>query len=241
MKARAFVWLVLILMAACSTDQNQAAESVPISDFPTAEKKTIQQNQAPVAQAEILDFNWVKSKYSNQITCIGLIKNTSEIPIYTEIILTGRDTSGNLTLRESGMPTISILPPGAVSPFQIYLYDLEECPNCELGISPQAVDWETPYQDFKILSDSASAQQYSGVVEIIGEIENTGNKTAEYAAISAALFDENGKIVGVGVGFPDINPLPAGQKSTYLIMIAEMAGEQYTTYKIYPVVASLTE
>jgi len=241
MKARSGIWLFLILLAACSAPQNQESKSIEVSDFPTAEQKEIEATQAPPVQAEIIDFNWVKSKYSSQITCIGLVKNTSKIPIYTEIILTGRDSSGNLTIRESGISSISILPPGMVSPFQIYLFDLAECPNCELNVSPQAADWETPYQDFKVLSDSLSVNQYSGGIEIIGEVENTGSKTANYAVISAAIFDDSGKIIGVGVGFPDKNPLPAGEKSTYLIMIAEMASEQYATYTIYPVVAGLTE
>jgi hypothetical protein len=241
MNAKSLFWLFLVLLTACSTPQNQEAKSIEVSDFPTSAEKQIAATHPPEVKAEIVDYNWVKNKYSKQITCIGLLKNTSEIPIFAEIILTARDSSGSLTMRESGITSISILPPGGISPFQIYLLDVEECPNCELSISPQAANWETPYQDFKILSDTASVDKYSGVVKIIGEIENTGKKSATYATISVALFDESGKIIGVGIGFPDANPLPAGAKSTYQVLIAELASDQYSTYRIYPVVASMTE
>ncbi len=240
MRKPLLVWpFITILLCSCGANPQV---SQPVEKVPEVISREFVQAEAPPAveaKAEILDSNCVKESYSNNLFCFGLVKNTGDVAAFMQIILTTRDENNNLVLRETGYSSASALLPGMESPFVIYSLPLENCDKCEFSTAPMAVDWGTPYTDFKILSDKIEKQEYSNGYEIFGDVKNTGDQDAAYPAITAALFDDNGKIIGVGSGYPDIDPLPAGQVSTYSILIMEIAEGNFKTYKIYPVVAAM--
>lgn len=239
MRGTFLVWLLIIfLLCSCGTNPQISEQVKEVPEAISREFTQAEEAPPPIPKAEILDFNCVKESYSDKLFCFGLVKNTGDVAAYVEVILTTRDTEGNLALRESGYTSISTLPAGMESPFTIYSVPLENCDRCEFSVSPIALDWEVPYTHFKIISEKISKQDYSNGYEIIGEIENTGDKDSSYPAISAAIFDDTGKIIGTGSSFPDIEPLPAGQVSTFSILIMDIAEGNFKTYKLYPVVGS---
>lgn len=241
---KSFMWLIIFLISltACASPQTTTEnkmsskpdenQQIIVGIAPEKEEKSPQSE----AKAELIDFNCTKLSYSDQLTCFGVVKNSCEIAETVMVILTTRDEKGNLDLRESTSVYQSALLPGMVGPFQFYNLAITDCEKCEIMLSPMAADWAELYTSFSILSQKINPLEYMNGFEIIGEIQNTGNLDMEYPAISGALFDENNRIISVGIGMPDINPLPAGQVSTFSILFTEVAEGVFKTYQIFPVV-----
>lgn len=240
MKRHNILCLVLIpLLVACASGAEVAEEPEKQVQPQVIEGEWQEPDEPePVeVSGEVQDFSCTAEEFEDGLYCFGLISNTSDVPANYEVILTKRDSEGNLEFRESTY--VSDLIKGTSGIFQMYSLDIEDCDGCEVSLNPSAMTWGEIYTDVVVLSHKINKLDYTDGYEIIGEVENAGNKDVEYAAITAGLFDDQGKLMGVGLTFPDKNPLPAGEKATFSLLIMNVLEGNFKDYKIYPVVVSI--
>jgi hypothetical protein len=68
--------------------------------------------------------------------------------------------------------------------------------------------------------------------EIIGQVKNVGNGTAEFVKISFTLFDKKGELIGTEHTFADPHTLKPGQKSTFKNFIDEKTGDKVKAFEV---------
>lgn len=189
------------------------------------------------AAGEVLDYACTTAEYQEGLYCFGLVKNIGDVPASYEVILTKRDADGNLATRESTY--ISDIQVGENSIFQFYGLDMQDCEGCEISLNPTPLEYGEIYTSINVLSHQIRKLDYTNGFEIFGEVENQGERNVEYATINAALFDDQGKLLGVGVSFPDKNPFPTGEKATFSLVVMGVLEGNFKNYQIYPITVTI--
>ena len=228
----------ILLMAACSPSLQipiQAEQPVQpqVVEGEWQEEPQSQQPTPVNAAGQVLDFACTQADYMEGLYCFGLIKNTGDVPASYEVILTKRDTDGNLAMRESTY--VSDLLVDAEGIFQMYQLDMQDCEGCEVNLNPTPLEYGEIYADVAVLSHQIKKLDYSDGYEIFGEVENQGGQSVEYAAISVALFDDLGNLIGVGLSFPDKNPFPVAEKATFSVTVMNVLEGNFKNYQIFPI------
>jgi hypothetical protein len=59
---------------------------------------------------------------------------------------------------------------------------------------------------------------FFGYRDLIGQVKNVGNDTAESIQIHLSVYDKSGGIIGSEYTYADVNSLKPGQKSAFTIM-----------------------
>lgn len=68
--------------------------------------------------------------------------------------------------------------------------------------------------------------------EVVGQVKNVGNGTAEFVKISFTLFDKKGQLIGTEYCYADQNILQPSQKSTFKMMIDEKTGDKVKAFEV---------
>jgi hypothetical protein len=68
-----------------------------------------------------------------------------------------------------------------------------------------------------LLSQKMKTSSYTK--NIIGQVKNIGNSSAEYIEIGATAYNKNGEIIGTGSGYTNADTLKPGQKSTFEVSL----------------------
>lgn len=112
---------------------------------------------------------------------------------------------------------LSLLEPGQRSPFDVIFQGVTADTNeYQLDLS-----WETTTatSKTKLQIRQTSNVDRDGFYWLNGEVYNAGNQKAEDILLVGAFYDNNGKIVAVGIGFPDVVPLSAGESSPFSLAV----------------------
>jgi hypothetical protein len=150
----------------------------------------------------------------------GEIKNNEDTcQEYVEVVATFYDASGVVCALAKTRTFVHLVEPGGVTPFELDLIDesriaLVESYSLEVQSDPAA---QCPYTGLGALSikSSSSYVDESGYSRIVGEVENTGNKTAEWVGVAATVYDVQGDVVGVGETPTDPDTVDPGASSTF--------------------------
>ena len=102
-----------------------------------------------------------------------------------------------------------------------------------VGIFSALQDVVFAVKDLKILSHS-SFVDFLGMFNIVGEIQNNSSQVVEFAQVHATLYNSNGTVVGIGIGFATSESMEPGEKSPFSIVISDAAipMEQITNYSL---------
>ena len=67
---------------------------------------------------------------------------------------------------------------------------------------------------------------------IIGQVKNIGNGTAEFVQINFNLFNKKGELIGTEYTFADPDTLKPGQKSPFNMYIDEKTGDKVKAFEV---------
>lgn len=76
------------------------------------------------------------------------------------------------------------------------------------------------FSDFELIS-SADYLDAAGIYHIVGEIENTSDRVAEFVEITATLYDANQVVVGRPFGYAFIDVMRPGERSAFNLIFAD--------------------
>ena|SRR5215208_1961475 len=68
--------------------------------------------------------------------------------------------------------------------------------------------------------------------EIVGQVKNVGNGTAEWVKIFFTLFNKKGEIIGSERTYADQKTLKPGQKSTFNARVDEKTGDKVKAFEV---------
>ncbi len=68
--------------------------------------------------------------------------------------------------------------------------------------------------------------------EIIGQVKNVGNGTADFVKISFTLFNKKGELIGTDYTYADQKTLQPGQKSTFNEFVDEETGDKVKAFEV---------
>jgi hypothetical protein len=230
-----FVLFLILSILACGnakeiiSTQPAESESEPIPEQPE-ETESVQppsQPEPPKSQkmisAEVENVNWYISSIDS-LWFIGLVKNTGNVDLeFVEINVLLRDGEGTLVASDFTYSELDTIPVGEYSPFTVlFLEEPESWEKYEVVVEGEEAGFLTPYTEFEIISANGKQGSF-GDYEIVGEIRNTGSQDAEFVEISAALYDINGKLIGVDFTYTDFDKVVAGGSSPFTIMFLSTA------------------
>lgn len=117
----------------------------------------------------------------------------------------------------SSLAYLSLLEPGQRSPFDVIFQGVTADTNeYQLDLS-----WETTTatSKTKLQIRQTSNVDKDGFYWLNGEVYNAGTQKAEDILLVGAFYDNNGKIIAVGIGFSDVVPLSAGESSPFSLAV----------------------
>jgi hypothetical protein len=68
--------------------------------------------------------------------------------------------------------------------------------------------------------------------EIIGQVKNVGNGTADFVKISFTLFNKKGELIGTDYTYADQKILKPGQKSAFNEFVDEETGDKVKAFEV---------
>lgn len=153
---------------------------------------------------------------------VGEILNNGSQPIkYVKIIATYYNSSGVVVAVDFTYTELDVIHPNQKSPFKIILIDEQQVAKVDhysLSTSYSYAD-ELPAK-LKILSNSSYIGS-SGYLYVVGEIENTGNETANFTKVTATFYALNGTVVATDFTYTEPYDIAPSQKAPFQIILIE--------------------
>jgi hypothetical protein len=175
----------------------------------------------------------------DSVYCIGEVVNqgqaeASEVRIAISLL----DATGKTVATGSAggfLPTVPILKPGEKTVYYA-LMDGEPAEWAEQRVQVQgkpvtASTRSSAYLDVNADGVTIGTNQYDWVV-VSGQVVNTGTGTAKSVRVTAAVYDAEGKLVGVRDGYAKLEQIPAGGSAPFSIDFLNLEGE-YPTVDVY--------
>lgn len=78
----------------------------------------------------------------------------------------------------------------------------------------EQLDSDNPYL---VLTSQKLKKASYGYRDLVGQVKNIGNSTAEFVKITLNTYDKNGDLIGTDMTYANPNTLKAGQKSSFTI------------------------
>lgn len=165
---------------------------------------------------------------------IGIVQNTGNVPIdFVKIVVALRDDGGTLVSSEYSYSDIDIIQPGESSPFSVMFFeDPGGWSTYDLTVQSNESEWMTSYTDFEILSHNGRVGDYTEY-EIVGEVKNIGPSRTSFVEIVAALYDENGTIIGVDFTYTDLDVIDPDGTSPFTLSILSTAEGEVASYELW--------
>jgi len=140
-----------------------------------------------------------KSSYidsSGYFNVVGEVINPLSTSIeFVKITATFYDAQKTVIGTDFSYTELDILKPNQKSPFDLSSYpDKIDPDSYKLKVSYRETD-EEPFSGLKILSHSASIDDY-GYHEIVGEVKNEGTNDAKFVRVVCTYYDAGGRVTG---------------------------------------------
>jgi len=184
-------------------------------------------------QAEVVDINWYPDSIGN-LYFVGIIKNTGTADIgLPKITVTLRDSAGAMVGSTSGFSCLDIVPVGEISPFRVIFPDAPKAwATHEVVVQADEATYYTSIREFEVVSSQGKEDPY-GIYTITGELRNTGASDAESVEVDVVAYNASGQILGVEVGFAELDVVPAGGTSPFEVMLFSHVEGEIDHYDLY--------
>ncbi len=116
----------------------------------------------------------------------------------------------------SSLTYLSLLEPGERSPFDVLFQGVTTYGEYQLDLS---WDSTSATSKTKLQIRQTSNTDKDGFYWLNGEVDNAGVQKAEDILLVGGFYDNDGKIIAVSIGFPDVVPLAAGESSPFSLAV----------------------
>jgi hypothetical protein len=167
---------------------------------------------------------------------VGLLQNISDHDLdMVSVIINLRDTDGKIIASDSALTLIFRVLAGEVVPFEIRFSDI---PDAEIGSIEAAAQGQLASptsrmtRALEIVTAEGEINEF-GHYSIKGEIKNISKTDVENIDLNVAIFDAEGRILGVGLGFLDTTSLAVGETTGFEISISYFAEGEVDHFEFY--------
>jgi hypothetical protein len=148
------------------------------------------------------------------IHIVGEVRNDAHVNVTGALItITFYDGRGEV-IEETSAPTlIDILKPKQRSPFITSLPRPPDMWEYSLRAIGQPT-LEQPWEGLTVI-DHRAYEDEAGFYHVVGEVENSGRRTADFVQVVVALYDKWGKIVNVGFVYSQPSTVRPGERAAF--------------------------
>lgn len=119
-----------------------------------------------------------------------------------------------IPLPSSAYTFLDVIRPSEKSPFEFSVHDPGNVARYEIHVLGYQVTTEQSYRDFEILSNSSSVDELGKFI-VVGEVRNSGNKTAEFVHVIGTFYNAEGKVVALGLSYTMEAEIQPNQTGTF--------------------------
>jgi len=172
------------------------------------------------ALVKLTDVQEVRGRGRNQL--VMLMRNETDAPRVTATFY-----QGELTLSStSGSPMARTLLPGEYTPVTISLPDTAYSRYVLKPATPSLAN--SSARD--VAADKVQLVRNDGVYRLVGLLRNKGAVAAGSTQISVMLYDEDGKLLGIGNGYGSASPLAPGAVTSFDVRCEMLAEGKVGSY-----------
>jgi hypothetical protein len=162
---------------------------------------------------------------------IGVVRNNTDRPFkFVEIVASTFDEEGKFVDSGTTFAMVQVFLPDEVVPFELSFFDAPAFASYELAVEfdeADSDDLKETCREFEI-SGAAGSADFIGY-EIIGQVTSGCADTVKFVEIIGAVYDAEGRLIGVDLGFSELDELAPGATSPFaLTLIGVEAGEVAT-------------
>ena len=148
------------------------------------------------------------------ITIVGEVRNDLQMNVGKVFVMaTFYNTSGDVIEEASTSTIVDILLPGQRSPFALILPRPVDLWEYSLRITARPT-LEQPLPGLEVVQSRAYEDEV-GFYHVTGEVENTGQRTADRVQVIVTLYDKWGKIVNAGFVYSAPRRVRPGEKAAF--------------------------
>jgi hypothetical protein len=148
------------------------------------------------------------------ITIVGEVRNDLQMNVGKVLVTaTFYNASGDVIEEASTSTMMDILLPGQRSPFALILPRPVDLWEYSLRITARPT-LEQPLAGLEVVQSHAYEDQV-GFYHVTGQVENTGQRTADRVQVIVTLYDKWGKIVNAGFVYSEPRPVRPGEKAAF--------------------------
>ncbi len=156
---------------------------------------------------------FVPHQGSTSVYLVGEVRNDTSLNTeFVKINASLRDAAGEIVYAKHSYSKIGILTPGETSPFLIIFSDPPEWVSYDL-----AVVWGTTVRQLyplEILTSELSLDA-DAAYHVMGKVENPYDEQCRFIQAYVALYDDNGKVIGVDSSYATPSDLEPGQSAFF--------------------------
>lgn len=211
--------LVLVIGSSCITSRSPGPSPSSVPPSPSSPAASTQPQPTKETKQGVVFLNDAFYRGSDgYFHVIGEIRNDTngnvgQIKVTASLL----DQQRKPYMSVGNLAYLSLLEPGQRSPFDVIFQGVTADTNeYQLDLS-----WETTTatSKTKLQIRQTSNVDKDGFYWLNGEVYNAGTQKAEDILLVGAFYDNNGKIIAVGIGFPDVVPLSAGESSPFSLAV----------------------
>ncbi len=175
------------------------------------------------ADIDVLSWMWYRDELG-YYRVVGEVENVGDSNAkFVMLTATWYSAAGSVVATDFSFAFLDIIKPGETSPFQIILIDED------VQAERVRLQWEwdetreQPGRNIRVRDINASYAADVDCLEVIGEVENLGALSAEFAMIILTCYDEEGEVVAVDFTFSTLDRIAPGATSPFKAYICERA------------------
>lgn len=171
---------------------------------------------------------------SGNLHIVGEVKNTGDIWLqFVKVFGTLRDAEGGTVDVTFTYTLVRFVPPGDVVPFDLTEIDTAKSARVQSYSLVLEFDETSPPSQRLAVLNVADSKNLNGQFEVVGEVENQGDKPASYTHVIGTFYDAGGKVVYAEFTYPEPAEIPPGTKHGFKItVLSDTQSSKITRYSL---------
>lgn len=153
---------------------------------------------------------------------VGEVKNTGDVWLqFVRISATLKDQNGAIVDMPFTYTTLNRLPPDIATGFD--LVELDTMRSAQVRSYSLSLEFQQAesLSNHLVVTNITSSKDSLGWLQILGEVQNTGDSISEYTEVIGTFYGTDGKVVDVTFTFTDPTTVqPGGQQPFKLIILS---------------------
>jgi hypothetical protein len=165
---------------------------------------------------------------------VGEVKNTGDVWLrFVKIFGTLRDAGGGTVDVTFTYTLVRFVPPDNVVPFDLTEIDTAKSARVQsYSLVLEFDETGPPIQKLAVLN-VADSKNLNGQFEVVGEVENQGDKPAPYTHVIGTFYDAGGKVVYADFTYTEPTEIPPRAKHGFKItVLSDTQSSKITRYTL---------